>query len=52
MGVIRSLVNARRLLLKCANLLHEELLVLVLMYESETGMDTKGIIQDKGCKNG
>ena len=33
---IRSLVNARSLLLECARVLHEPLLVLVLMYGSET----------------
>ena len=35
-GVIRSLVNARSLRLECARVLHESLLVLVLMYGSET----------------
>ena len=35
-GVIRSLVNARGLQLKCARVLHEALLVPVLMYVSET----------------
>ena len=35
-GAIRSLVNARSLLLKCARVLHESLLVLVLTYGSKT----------------
>ena len=35
-GVIRSLVNARDLLLECALVLHGKLLVPVLMYGSET----------------
>ena len=36
MGGIRSLVNARNLQLECARFLPETLLVLVLMYGSET----------------
>ena len=35
-GAFRSLVNARDLQLECARVLHERLLVLVLMYGSET----------------
>ena len=35
-GANRSLVNARDLQLECARVLHETLLVLVLMYSSET----------------
>ena len=35
-GAIRSLVNARNLQLECARVLHESLLVIVLMYGSET----------------
>ena len=35
-GVIRPLVNAKSLQLKCANVLHEKLLVPVLIYGSET----------------
>ena len=35
-GVIRSLVNAMDLQLKCPRVLHETLLVPVLMYGSET----------------
>ena len=35
-GTIRSLVNARSLRLECARVLHEPLLVLFLMYSSET----------------
>ena len=35
-GTIRSLVNDRDLQLKYARVLHETLLVLVLMYDSET----------------
>ena len=35
-GAIRSLVNARDLQLECARVLHETLLVLALMYGSET----------------
>ena len=38
-GAIRSLVNARDLLLECARVLHETLLVPVLMYGSETVME-------------
>ena len=34
-GAIRSLVNARDLLLECARVLHETLLVPVLMYGSD-----------------
>ena len=35
-GAIRSVVNARDLLLDCARVLHETLLVFGLMYGSET----------------
>ena len=35
-GTIRSLVNGRDLLLECAKVLHETLLVPVLIYDSET----------------
>ena len=35
-GAIRSLVSVRGLQLECARVLHETLLVLVLMYGSET----------------
>ena len=35
-GAIRALVNPRDLQLECASALHEILLVLVLMYGSET----------------
>ena len=35
-GAIRSLVNARDLQFECARVSHETLLVLVLMYGSET----------------
>ena len=35
-GAIRSLANAKYLQLECARVLHETLLVLVLMYGSET----------------
>ena len=35
-SAIRSLVNARRLQLECARVLHESLLVPVLVYGSET----------------
>ena len=35
-GAIRFLVNARDLLLACAKVLYETLLVPVLMYSSET----------------
>ena len=35
-GPIRFLVNVRSLQLECATVLHESLLVLVLMYGSET----------------
>ena len=44
-GVIRSLVNASDLLLECARILHETLLVPVLMYGSETNvMEREGEI--------
>ena len=35
-GAIRSLVNAKSLQLQCARVLHEQLLVPVLIYDSET----------------
>ena len=38
-GAIRSLVNARDLLLECARVLHETLLVPVLMYDRHNIME-------------
>ena len=35
-GTIKSLVNARGLQLECDRVLHESLLILVLIYGSET----------------